>query len=105
MKAGSADSNDVSWITPKGKFNATARPVGAPGHTWQVTAGNAHFGKRSVGFAAKVLAGTALDLITDPDKLVEVRDEFDELRGDKTYDSPLPDDAEPPIPEETRDML
>lgn len=105
LKKGSGDSNDVSWIAPKGKFNVTARPTGIPGHTWQVTAGNAHFGRRSVVFAAKVIAGSTLDLITDPETLREIQAEFKERLGNRTYESPIPDGVEPPTPEEAAEII
>lgn len=44
-----------------------------------------------------MLAGTAYDLMTDPETLAAAREEFDEATGGEPYETPLPPDAEPPF--------
>ncbi|MFB6149748.1 MAG: peptidase dimerization domain-containing protein, partial [Halobacteriales archaeon] len=95
--AGSTEVGDVSYITPTAQFSAATWPVGTPGHSWQIVAANGDFGQKGVTFAAKVLAGAAYDLMTDPDTLAAAREEFEEATGGQPYETPLPPEAEPPF--------
>ena len=94
---GSTEVGDVSWITPTGQFRAATWPVGAPGHSWQVVAANGDFAQRGIAFAAKVMAGAAVDLLADEEMLAAARDEFETVIGAGAYDTPLPTTAEPPF--------
>ncbi|HDI73751.1 MAG TPA: hypothetical protein ENF57_01935 [Candidatus Korarchaeota archaeon] len=54
-------------------------------------------GHKSIIFAAKVMAESAIDLMTKEELLKKAWDEFEErLRGRK-YKSPLPPDLKPPL--------
>ncbi|AOW80889.1 amidohydrolase [Halodesulfurarchaeum formicicum] len=97
LMLGSTDVSDVSWITPTAQFRAASWPVGTRPHTWQAVAASGGFGRKSAPYAAKVLAGTAYDLFTDPKRLEAAWAEFENATGDRSYESPLPDDAEPPF--------
>jgi aminobenzoyl-glutamate utilization protein B len=97
MSHGSTEVSDVSWITPTGQFQAATWAVGTPGHSWQAVAANGDFGLKGMLYAAKVIAGTVYDLFDDPDTLAAAREEFDEEIGDDAYETPLPEDAEPPF--------
>jgi aminobenzoyl-glutamate utilization protein B len=83
---GSTDVADVSWITPTMEFGTACNLNGAPGHSWQFTAcSGTSIGHKSLIFAAKTMAGSVLDLLQNPDKLKEAREEqLSRLRG-KTY--------------------
>jgi len=94
---GSTEVGDVSWIVPTAEFYAAAWPVGTPAHTWQAVAANGSFGQEAMLYAAKVLAGTAVDLLTDPDALARARSEFRAETDGQPYETPLPPDAEPPF--------
>ncbi|WP_224449059.1 amidohydrolase [Haloprofundus salilacus] len=94
---GSTEVADVSWITPTGQFTAATWPVGAPGHSWQVVAANGDFGLKGVAFTAKVLAGATYDLLTTPETVEAAREEFETEIGSGAYETPLPEDAEPPF--------
>jgi aminobenzoyl-glutamate utilization protein B len=48
-------------------------------------------------FAAKVLAGAAHDLMTDPETLAAAREAFEAATGGEPYETPLPPEAEPPF--------
>lgn len=96
-RAGSTDVGDVSWIAPTGSFRAATWPLGTNAHTWQAVAANGSFGAKGMVFAAKVIAGTAWDLLSDGDLLDRVTEEFDHARDGASYESPLPPDAEPPF--------
>lgn len=84
---GSTDVADVSWITPTMEFNTACNINGAPGHSWMFTAcSGSSVGHKSLIFASKTMAGAALDLLTNPDRVAEAREEqLKRLRG-KTYD-------------------
>jgi aminobenzoyl-glutamate utilization protein B len=94
---GSTEVGDVSWIAPTGQFRAATWPVGVPGHSWQVVAANGDFAQEGIAFAAKVLAGAAYDLLTDAETLDAARDEFEATVGADAYETPLPEEAEPPF--------
>jgi aminobenzoyl-glutamate utilization protein B len=48
--------------------------------------------------AARVLALTGIDLLTDPDLLAAAKKDFQERTGGKPYESPIPAELEPPLP-------
>ena len=92
---GSTDVGDVSWLTPTAQFTAVTWPSGSPGHSWQnVSCGKTAIGHKGLLLAAKVLAGTAFDLMTQPRYLTEARAEFDFNAADG-YDCPIGPDLEP----------
>jgi aminobenzoyl-glutamate utilization protein B len=93
---GSTEVGDVSWITPTAQFRAATWPVGTPGHTWQAVAANGDFGLKGIVFAAKVLAGATYDLMANRETLAAAREEFEADVGEGNYESPLPEDTEPP---------
>ena len=95
---GSTDTADVSWKTPTAEFNTGSRVLGAPGHSWMVTAvAGVSIGHKNAIFAAKVHAATAIDLLTQPELLETIWNEFKERTKDHMYKSPLPPDLKPPI--------
>ena len=74
---GSTDVGDVSWLTPTAQFTAATWVSGSPGHSWQnVSIGKSSIAHKGMLYAAKVLAGTAADLMLQPNILNEVRKEF-----------------------------
>ena len=86
---GSTDVGDVSWLTPTAQFTTATWVSGSPGHSWQ----NVSIGKTSIAHkgmlqAAKILAGTAADLMTDPVLLQKARAEF-EITAAEGYDCPI----------------
>jgi aminobenzoyl-glutamate utilization protein B len=96
--AGSSDVGDVSWKCPTVEFGTTVNVLGAPGHSWQfVTMSGSSIAHKSLAFAAKTIAGTALDLIVQPALLKKAEAEHkDRLKG-RIYKTPLPDDCLPPL--------
>ena len=76
---GSTDVGDVSWLTPTAQIHTVTWPDGVPGHSWQVVAcGKSSMAHKGMRYAAKALAGAAIDLIEDPDILAAAREEFEE---------------------------
>jgi len=95
---GSTDVSDVSWNTPTMEFGTTTYPLGTPGHSWQIVAfSGMSIGHKSLIFASKVLAVSAIDLLTSPDLLKRAKKELQERLGDRMYKTPLPPDAKPPL--------
>ena len=95
---GSTDVADVSWQAPTVEFCTATWILGTPAHSWQAVAQNAvGIGHKSLIFAAKVMAATALDLLTDRDALNNSREEYSQRIGNKKYKSPIPPDNKPPL--------
>lgn len=94
---GSTDVGDVSWKTPTLEFVTTTSSLYDPFHSWRTVAHSGmSIGHKSLIFAAKTIATTALDLLTKPDALKAVKDEFNQRMKGRTYKSPLPPDMKPP---------
>lgn len=91
FRQGSTDVGDVSWLTPTAQFNTATWTSCAPGHSWQnVSIGRTSIAHKGMLYAAKILAGTAADLMTDPALLQRARAEFD-LAAAEGYDCPIDD--------------
>ena len=89
MSPGSTDVGDVSWLTPTAQFTAVTWVSGSPGHSWQnVATGKHSIAHKGLLLAAKVLAGTAADLMEQPELLAQARKEFD-IATAAGYDCPL----------------
>jgi aminobenzoyl-glutamate utilization protein B len=96
---GSTDVAEVSWITPTGSFYVVSAGVGLPWHSWATSASHGIPGAaKSAQVAARVLALTGVDLLTDPDLLERAKVDFREHTGGKPYVSPIPVDQKPPLP-------
>jgi len=54
-------------------------------------------GHKSVIFGSKTIAGTVLDILTNPEALKEIQEEFRDSTKGFTYRSPLPADLKPPL--------
>ena len=95
---GSSDVADVAWNCPTQQFSTAYFIVGAPGHSWQHTAvGGMSIGHKSTVFASKVMAATVIDLLTSPELVEKVREDWEERMKGLTYKSPLPPDLKPPL--------
>ena len=95
--AGSTDVGDVSWTVPTvGVRTATWAP-GTPGHSWQAVAcGGTSMGLKGMNVAAKVLAGTMIDLFSDGAPIRAARAELEKRRGaDFRYEAVIGDRAPP----------
>ncbi len=88
---GSTDVGDVSWLTPTAQFTAVTWVSSSPGHSWQnVAMGKSSIAHKGMLYAAKVLAGSAADIMSDAALLDKVRAEF-QLTAVDGYDCPLED--------------
>ena len=81
----SSDSGDVSYIMPMNLFTTACWPFGVAPHTWQASAcaGNT-IGEKGTLYAAKVIAATGYELLTNPAKTQEIIAEFKAANVDYT---------------------
>lgn len=95
---GSTDVADVSWHAPTVEFGTATWVLGTPAHSWQAVAQNGvGIGHKSLVFAAKVMAATAIDLFTNEDALSKAKEEHKQRITNKKYRSPIPPDHKPPL--------
>jgi len=95
---GSTDVGDVSWQTPTVEFSTATCILGTPGHSWQFVAqSGVGLGHKSLIFAAKVMAATAIDLLTKEELLDKANKERKQRIGAKKYRSPIPPEIKPPL--------
>jgi aminobenzoyl-glutamate utilization protein B len=95
---GSSDVGDVTLIAPTATLNFPGGVPGAIGHHWSAVAG--YYGTaawKGLNAGAKVMAAAAIDLLTKPEVLAEVRKEFEEYSKTHPYKSFLPENATPPL--------
>ena len=97
QRSSSTDQGDLSWHVPTGSLVVASYSLGAPGHSWQVAAcTGTSIGEKAMTVAAKTLAATGLDLMTQPALFQKARESFREVRDPLTFNSLLPADAKPP---------
>jgi aminobenzoyl-glutamate utilization protein B len=98
LTIGSTDAADVSWVVPSGWLQAATYVPGTPGHTWQATAcTGGSIGRKGMMVAAKTLALTAMDLLTDPAQVSAARASFEKTKAGRPYQSRIPAGAKPPL--------
>lgn len=96
---GSSDLGDVSWIAPLGQVTTVCAPHGVQVHTWQATSSfGTSIGMKGMHYAAKTMAGAALDSLLNPEVIQEAKAEFHRLRAGKDYVCAIPADILPPKP-------
>ena len=97
IKGGSTDVADVSWIVPTAGFRITTAAEDVPWHSWATTAcSGTRAGRKGAVAAAKVIAATGVDLLTQPKLLKEANAFFLKATDGKPYQSPIPLDQKPP---------
>ncbi len=95
---GSTDVADVSWQAPTVEFGTATWVLGTPAHSWQAVAqSGVGIGHASLIFAAKVMAATVIDLLTNSDALAKAKEEHRQRVSNKKYKSPIPPDNKPPL--------
>lgn len=94
----SGDLGDVSQICPTGEIAAATWAMGTSAHTWFATAqGKSSHAKKAMLFAAKVLAGSAIDLVNAPEKLAAIKEEHAQIMKANPYLCPIPKDVPLPV--------
>jgi len=96
---GSTDVAEVSYIAPTAGFNVATAPVGVPWHSWATSASHGTMaGFKGAQVATKVLALTAVDLLTDKNLRDEAKDYFEKKMAGEIYKSPLPKEQQVSLP-------
>jgi aminobenzoyl-glutamate utilization protein B len=95
---GSTDVADVSWAVPTIEARVATHAIGTPGHSWQITAqGKSPAAHKGMVHAAKIMAGTAIDVMTDETLMARAKRDHQERVGATPYICPLPAEVEPPV--------
>ena len=95
---GSSDVGDVTLITPTATIRFPGQVPEAIGHHWScVTATYGSTSWKGLNAGAKAMAASTIDLLTKPEELKKLRDEFEEYAKEHPYKSFLPEDAIPPL--------
>jgi aminobenzoyl-glutamate utilization protein B len=95
---GSTDVGDVSWVVPTVQARGATYAIGTPGHSWQLTAqGKMPAAHKGLVHVAKVMAGTALDVIRDETLLARAKADHAARVGKTPYVCPLPAELAPPV--------
>ena len=95
---GSSDVGDVSLIAPLATIRFPGMVPESIGHHWSAVA--CTYGStawKGLNAGAKAIAASTLDLLTRPEELKKLRDEFEEYSKEHPYKSFLPEDAKPPL--------
>jgi len=94
---GSTDTADVSWNCPTVQMHIGTWAVGTPAHTWQSSSqSRASYAKKSMLYAGKAVAATAMRLIENP-ALVEKAKEEHKAKIGEGYVCGIPDEIKPNI--------
>ncbi|MBN1388843.1 MAG: amidohydrolase [Bacteroidales bacterium] len=95
---GSSDVGEVTLIAPTATLLFPGGVPGMIGHHWSAV--SAYYGSaawKGLNTGARVMAATAIDLMTKPKILENIQEEFDEYSKEHPYESLLPEGAEPPL--------
>ncbi len=88
---GTSDEDNVSWLAPLGRFQIACYAEGTPGHHGDLARQcGLRYAQRAVLQAAKVFAGTALDLFQKPGVIRKARSEFRKRTKGQAYDPLIP---------------
>lgn len=94
----STDVGDVSWCTPTMGCGMPTVPLEVGLHTWAATACHGtSIGLKGAIHAARVLAATGIDILTDADLRQAARDDFERRTNGKPYVSPLGPEMQRPL--------
>ncbi len=95
---GSTDVGDVSWAVPTVQARGATYAIGTPGHSWQLTAqGKTPAAHKGMLHVAKVMAGTAADVLTSPALLEAAKTDHQARLARTPFVSPLPPGLQPPF--------
>jgi aminobenzoyl-glutamate utilization protein B len=98
LDGSSTDVGEVTLVSPTATVLFPGEVPGSIGHHWSVVTGN--YGSaawKGLNTGARVIAATAVDLLTQPVVLREIRKEFEEQSKEHPYKSFLPEGAKPPL--------
>lgn len=93
---GSTDVGDASWHAPTAQLLTPCFPAGTVAHSWQfVACGKSAMAHKGMLYAGKIMAMTALDMLTKPELLTQAWSEHRKRLGNETYQSAIPAEVIP----------
>ena len=94
----STDVGDVSWNAPTMGCGMPTMPLGVAVHTWAATACHGmSIGLKGALQAARVLAWTGIDIMTDAELRKAAHADFERRVSERPYVSPLPPEMKHPL--------
>ncbi|HEX6556687.1 MAG TPA: amidohydrolase [Ktedonobacteraceae bacterium] len=94
----STDVGDVSWNAPTMGCGMPTMPLGVAVHTWAATACHGmSIGLKGALQAARVLARTGIDIMTDAELCKAARADFERRVSERPYVSPLSPEMKHPL--------
>jgi aminobenzoyl-glutamate utilization protein B len=94
----SNDSGDITWSVPHGRVTFPANVPGVRFHHWAAAIAEAtSIAHKGSVAGAKVMAGSVVDLLTQPDLLLKAKETFSQEVEGSTYRPLLPPGQKPPI--------
>lgn len=97
-RGGSTDAAEVSWMTPTVNFAVATAALNLPWHSWATSAShNNTAAHKGAVVAAKVIAATGVDLLTNPGLVESAQVFFEQASEGKPYQSPVPLEQKPPL--------
>lgn len=93
---GSTDVGDVSWVVPTAQIITACNAFGTPAHSWQmVSQGKSSIAHKGMLLAGKVLASTAIDVLSNPEIIKNAKNDLIEALDGETYSCPIPSEVMP----------
>lgn len=93
---GSSDVGDVSWNVPTAQVVTACHSLKTAAHSWQLVAqGRTSIAHKGLLYAAKTMAGSAVDTILHPEIIKEAKEELQKRLGGHKYQSAIPDGVVP----------
>ncbi len=87
----STDVGWVSWLVPTSALTTACYAFGAPGHSWQIVAcTGTTIGEKGMVVAAKALAFSAIDILSDPQIVQSARQDFEKRKQGIKFDTLMP---------------
>lgn len=82
ITSASSDVGDISYVTPTATISVATAVPGTSAHSWQwVASAGSSIGIKGAVVAAKAMAVSAVELMTDPKALADARAELERRRG------------------------
>jgi aminobenzoyl-glutamate utilization protein B len=95
---GSTDVGEVSLIAPTATIVFPGGVPGSIGHHWSTVSANyGSMAWKGLNAGARAMAASAIDLLTRPEAMAVIREEFEEYSKEHAYKTFLPEDAVPPL--------
>ena len=95
---GSTDVGDVSWVVPTVQAWGATLAIGTPFHSWQFTGqGKTNAAHKGMVHVAKVMAGTAVDLLANEALVRAAKADFRDKLSGQAYECPIPDGIAPAL--------